>query len=242
MTTLATAPSDIDALALQIMQAAIAASEQAKLDMHDEAGPLALASALSDFFEIIARIEQGEVVLDGEELAEFGEYGLELIDRLAWLLRRLEIMDQRETIARVYAGLAVWLVRRGVVLDNLEGVADGFAYLANGLNDTAALKSLCGMMEEVVEAASEERIRDEDQRNPWRPWRVLNLNLGIVATRSLDAALMESVFERISRRLPGDMAGFFADGRRRLALEEVPDAVREVMDRYAERWPAAAPH
>ena len=83
---------------------------------------------------------------------------------------------------------------------------------------------------------------DEDRSDAWRPWRVINLNTGIAATRSLDPELMESTFEKLGRRLPYDMPGFFADGMRRMAVQDVPDVARDVMRRYVERWPASPPH
>jgi hypothetical protein len=97
-------------------------------------------------------------------------------------------------------------------------------------------------MEEVAKAASEKKQMDEDRSNPWRPWRVLNLNAGIAATRSCDPQLMERVFENLGRRLPYDMPGFLADGRRQMMTQNVPEAVREVMNRYAEKWPARPAH
>ena len=61
---------------------------------------------------------------------------------------------------------------------------------------------MCQMMDEVIEAASEKLQMDEDKSDTWRPWRVINLNSGIAATRSLDPELMERIFEKLGRRLP----------------------------------------
>lgn len=237
--------NDIDSisqLALQIMQAVLAKNEQTQKLSEDGLGPLALAAALSDFFMISATLEAGHNHLDEEQMAEFTDYGLDLLDRLAAQLRQLEIMDQRETLSRVYASLAAWLVRRDVQLSNLEGVADGFAWIVNGLSETDELAEVCEIMGEVAEAASEELTLDQDRSNPWRPWRVLNLNTGIAATRSLDPQLMEHTFDKLGRYLPYDMAEFLADGKRQMVTQNVPDEVRAVMDRYVEKWPSSPPH
>ena len=164
------------------------------------------------------------------------------MDREAFLVRKLELMDQRDTVARMFASMGVWLARRGATLDNLEGTADGFGMIVNGLGDTEALREIAGQMEEVIEATSERLRLDEDRGNAWRPWRVINLNAGIAATRSLDPEVMERTFENMGRRLPYDMAGFLADGWRQAAVQNVPDGVTEVLRRYMEKWPAAAPH
>jgi len=233
--------NDISELALQVMKAVINKNEETQKLTEDGLGPLALASALSDFFQISSAIENGQT-LDPEQMAEFGDYGMDLLDRLAYQCRQLDILDQRETLWRIYPSLAVWLVRRGAVLDNLEGTADGFAWLVNGLSDKDELAGTCMLMDEVLEAASEKLMLDEDRGNAWRPWRVLSLNSGIAATRSLDPQLMESIFEKLGRRLPYDMAGFLADGKRQMATQTVPDDVLEVMERYAEKWPTSPAH
>lgn len=237
--------SEIDAvseLAVQIMKVVLDKNEETKKLTEDGLGPLALASALSDFFMIASTLESGQNQLDDEQMAEFGDYGLDLLDRLAYQLRLLEIMDQRERMSRVYASLGVWLVRHKAVLNNLEGVADGFAWIVNGLSDSDELAEMCRIMDEVAEAASEPLALDQDRSNPWRPWRVLNLNTGIAATRSLDPKLMEGTFDKLGRRLPHDMPGFLVDGRRQAATQNVPDAVLEVLDRYIEKWPTEPAH
>ena len=232
----------ISDLALEVTQAVLANTEEAQSVMEDQNGPLALARALSDFFQITAALECGAARLEQDELDELCAYGLDLLDRLAFLVRKVEIMDKRDTVARMFASFGVWVARRGATIDNLEGTADGFGMIVNATTSTEELRALCGMMEEVIEAASLRLQLDEDRGNAWRPWRVINLNAGIAATRSLDPKLMEETFERMGRRLPYDMPGFLSDGMRQAAFQNVPDAVTAVIRRHMETWPANAPH
>jgi hypothetical protein len=232
----------ISALALEVTQAVLAKSDEAQDVMEDPSGPLALARALSDFFEIAGAVESGAVALDQEQLDELCAYGLDLLDRLAFLVRKVEIMDKRDTVARMFASMGVWVARRGATIENLEGTADGFGLIVNATRAPDHLGALCELMEEVIEAASVRLQLDEDRADAWRPWRVINLNAGIAATRSLDPKLMERTFDRMGRRLPYDMPGFLADGMRQAAFQNVPDAVKDVMHAYMERWPASAPH
>jgi hypothetical protein len=236
---------DLDGIndkALEITKAIVDRNEATgKIDSPD-AGPLAVAAALSDFFEIASALDQGAVFFESDELAEFAAHGLDLLDRLAYQLLVLEVMEHREDMALVFASIGIWLARRGAVLDNLEGIADGFGRITNGLNDQSELAEICKLMEEVAEAASDQLQMDGDRSNPYRPWRVLNLNAGIAATRSLDPQLMEHTFDNLGHRLPEDMPGFFADGRRQMLVQDVPDDVRDVINRYADRWPAAPAH
>lgn len=232
----------ISPLALEIMQAILARDTEAQKIMNDEDGPLALASALSDFFQLAAALESDESYMDVDDLSEFGSYGLDLLDRLDFLVRKLEIMDQRDNVSRLLPSLAVWLARHGAIIDNLAGAADGFGMLVNGLSEPQDLAEMCQIMEEVIEATSEILQMDEDKSDAWRPWRVINLNSGIAATRSLDPELMESTFEKLGRRLPYDMPGFLADGKRQMIVQNVPEAVTAVMNRYVEKWPSKPPH
>jgi hypothetical protein len=232
----------ISELALQVMQAILSKNEKTEQLTEDGLGPLALASALSDFFMISDTLENGSNQLDSEQMAEFGDYGLDLLDRLASQIRQLEIMDQRENMARVYASLGTWLARHNAELTNLEGIADGFGWLVNGLSDSDDLAAICVSMDKVTEAASEKLALDEDRSNPWRPWRVLNLNTGIAATRSLDTQLMQRTFDKLGRRLPYDMPGFLVDGKRQMATQNIPDEVSELMDHYIKKWPTNPAH
>lgn len=232
----------ISELSLDIMQAIMGKEQEAQKIMGDAATPLELASALSDFFQFAAAVETGQTRMKQDELTEFGAYGLDLLDRQAYLVRKLELMTHRGRVFRMFPSLALWLVRRGATIDNLEGTADGFGMLVNGLSDKHALAEMCELMQEVIEAASDTLQMDEDKSNVWRPWRVINLNAGIAATRSLNPELMVSTFEKMGRRLPFDMSGFIADGNRQMQLQPVPDEVSEVMKQYAQKWPQGAYH
>ena len=224
------------------MQAILAKNEEARAIMEDESGPLALARAMSDFFQIAGAVETGAADLEPDQLNELCAYGLDLMDRLAFLVRKVEIMDKRETVARMFASMGVWVARRGATIDNLEGTADGFGMIVNGTAATDDLGTLCDLMEEVIDAASQRLQLDEDRGNAWRPWRVINLNAGIAATRSLDPERMEQTFGKMGHRLPYDMPGFLADGVRQAAVQNVPEEVSEVLRRHMDRWPAKAPH
>ncbi len=224
------------------MKRVVDENERTQTITDEDAGPIALASALSDFFQLAAGLEHGGQQPDREVISELAHYSLDLMDRLSYQLRQLDIHDQRDNLASVFVSLSVWFARRNAVLDNLDGAADGFANLVNGEKKSRELVKLSQSIEEVLEAASDKLKMDVDRSNPWRPWRVLNLNSGVAATRSLEAQLMQDAFEKMGRRLPYDMPGFFADGKRQMDAQEVPQDVRDVMTRYAEKWPDKSPH
>lgn len=228
--------------ALEVTKAIVDRNEQTGKIEHKESGPLAVAAALSDFFEIATALDQGAVWLESDEMSEFADHGLDLLDRLAYQLLVLEVMEHRGNMALVFASIGLWLSRHNATLENLEGIADGFGQITNGLQDRRELAEICQLMTEVADAASAKVKVDDDRGNPYRPWRVLNLNAGIAAARSLDPELIAKTFDALERYLPEDMPGFLADGQRRMATQNVPDEVRDVMDRYAQKWPPAKPH
>ena len=242
MSSLVIEVSVISHLALQVMKRVIDENENTQIITDEDSGPIPLASALSDFFQLAAGLEHDGQRPDAETMSELGHYALDLVDRLNYQLRQLDIHDQRDNLARVFASLAVWFARRDAVMDNLDGTAESFANLVNGQEDEGELAKLSRMMDEVLEAAADDLKLDQDRSNPWRPWRVLNLNSGVAATRSLDAELMRGTFEKLARRLPYDMPGFFADGKRQMDAQNVPQEVRDVMTRYAEKWPDKSSH
>ena len=138
------------------MKRVIDENEDTQIITDEASGPIRLASALSDFFQLAAGLEHAGQRPDEETISELGDYALDLLDRLSYQLRQLDIHDQRENLARVFASLAVWFARRNAVMDNLDGPADGFANLVNGENDQGELASLSLMMDEVLEAPAEE--------------------------------------------------------------------------------------
>lgn len=232
----------ISDLALEIMKRVVDENEKTQKITDEQSGPIPLASAMSDFFQLASALENGQQLEDSAAISELAHYALDLVDRLKAQLWYLDIHDQRDRLSRLFASLAVWFARQDAVLDNLNGAADSFAILVNGENDSAVLADMSRLMNEVLEAASNEIKMDEDRSDQFRPWRVLNLNSGVAATRSFDANLMQETFERMERRLPHDLPGFFADGKRQVQMQEVPEDVREVMTQFADKWATQLPH
>lgn len=232
----------ISDLALEIMKRVVDENEKTQKITDEQSGPIPLASAMSDFFQLASALENGQQLEDSAAISELAHYALDLVDRLKAQLWYLDIHDQRDRLSRLFASLAVWFARQDAVLDNLNGAADSFAILVNGENDSAVLADMSRLMNEVLEAASNEIKMDEDRSDQFRPWRVLNLNSGVAATRSFDANLMQETFERMERRLPHDLPGFFADGKRQVQMQEIPEDVREVMTQFADKWATQLPH
>ena len=74
-----------------------------------------------------------------------------------------------------------------------------------------------------------------------RPWRVLNLNYGIVATRSHQPELIEQAYDALIANLPQDARQFFKEGKQQMDLVGYPEEVREVVERYNNMWGSESP-
>jgi len=223
--------------ALEIMKRVIDQNEQTNKIENPELGPIPLASAMSDFFELAAGIEEQNQQPDEASMTEVAHYALDLLDRLASQIWHLDIHDQRDNMALLFVSVAVWLARHGSRLENLGATADSFAILVNAENDAEALETYSRYIDDVLEAATENLKQDQDKSDPWRPWRVLNLNSGVASTRSLNTELMQEIFSKMEKRLPYDLAGFFSDGKKQMDAQDVPEEVREVMTKFAKKWP-----
>lgn len=217
----------------------------------DLVGPEMLRDALRQFIDVLRRIEADATTASGEpaygklgpdEVAELGDYALSVLQDLgewATQLRRDEAHERLDTLA-VQVGL--WVARHGGRINELGPVVNGFAMLANTTREPMELTKLSRMMDEITAAAAPAVQRDLDRSEPGRPWRILNLNHGIVATRTHDPALMRAVFDELVRHLPEDAPAFFAEGMEQMDALNYPAAVREVMENYHRRFAVKTLH
>ena len=118
----------------------------------------------------------------------------------------------------------------------LEPVVNALANFANRMHDPSSLEPLANFMGRVIQASASLIKEDLEKNNPGRPWRVLHLNRGIVATRTHNPTIMEQVFDDLVRYLPEDAAAFFAEGMHQMEALNYPPQVRQVMGRYFDRW------
>lgn len=168
--------------------------------------------------------------------AEFGDYAGALLDKTLRLLPgAAERMTQR---AALDIGFGHWVARHGGAIADLAPLVDALAVLANRTQATDTLADLATVMLTLIDNAAPAHVQDLDSANPGRPWRLLHLNLGIVATRAGRPDLMELAFARLVTHLPQDAAQFFHQGMQQLERVEYPASVRAVMQDYYQRWGA----
>ena len=181
--------------------------------------------------------ESGESVLEEAEISEIGDYALGLLETI---VDRIEASTGKQSrdLARLAIPISLWIARHGGHISKLELVVNSLASWANELQDTLQLASLVTVIREIIDATAEEIRRDVEQTNPMRPWRIINFNYGIVATRSHNPQLMEEAFTELVKNLPQDARDFFREGMQQMDMVGYPQEVRDVVERYDRMWGA----
>lgn len=169
-----------------------------------------------------------------KDLNELGDYGLGLLEEMSQWAEQLQLEELKVTMDELSIPIALWTARNIGNLTELNGVVNALSKIANQTQDPEFLAELSGIMDEIANATAPEVKEDKDKDDAERPWRILNLNHGIVATRSHDPQIMESVFEQILLRLPDDAPGFFREGLEQMDAVGYPTHVRHVMEKYYE--------
>jgi len=174
--------------------------------------------------------------LSEREVLELGDYGLDLLQRLATIADRLGLREHSHKLESLAFPLALWLARNGGEIGKLEPVVNGLARLANSIRDQTQLEELWHLVSELVQAVSPAVSEDPERTNPQRPWRILLFNWAIVATRSHRPALMVLAFDALAESLPEDAPNFFREGMGQMDALDYPPHVRAVMEAYFETW------
>jgi len=204
-----------------------------------QADPRQLREALEQFFAIIANLDKEEGATGAilsDDVNQLGDYGLNLLTDLAAWATQLGLDQARQDVLATSLATADWLMRHEGRIRSLEPVVNALADSANRASEPRELAHMAAFMGAVAQACSDYIKQDLEKTNPGRPWRLLHLNRGIVATRSHDPALMQQVFDELVRCLPDDAPAFFEQGMEQMVALNYPAPVREIMSRYHARW------
>ena len=215
--------------------------------------PHLISKALKQFLEVLHKVDVEQITdtdelvkyqavnndaedyvkaLTREEISEIGNHGLQLLDTLCEWAQALQLPYQHNQIKAIMVMVALWVARHGGELNSIESVVNTLAEIANSTSEQEALAELSYMMGELISAVSVETKFDFENIDNQHPWRVLNLNRGIIATRSHDTKIMENAFEDLIRNIPEDAETFFRQGMQQMEELNYPDHVRDVVSRY----------
>lgn len=214
-------------------------------DANLDSDPRALNQALQDLLDSLRGLDEEEPNAEYpngnphagvKDIHTLGDYGIDMLGRLAALAGRLHLPQRVRGIEELALPLACWIARRGGELGHLGPVVNGAASVANSLKQPGDLGQLYGLLTEVVNAVNPQISQDTASTDPTRPWRILLLNRAIVATRSHQPVMMEEAFETLVEHLPDAAPGFFREGMEQMEALNYPTRVRVVVKRYYDQW------
>ena len=223
---------------------AITARYHQRSPLAGDVSPVQLADALRQLLQVFETLDQkhqdhgnlAHGALPYDDPSDLGTHGLQLTADLAHWAERLELPQAKSEIEKIAIGIALWIVRHAGEIRELETVVNGFAASANAAHSEEALRVLFRATQAVLEHTAPAITADIDQANPGRPWRVLNFNFAIVATRTQDAQLMHQAFDILGRNLPQDAPAFFEEGLKQSDKPLYGPVVKNLMQEYFARW------
>ena len=166
------------------------------------------------------------------ELGDLGDYGLSLLAELSEWCETLNMEELKVSIEELSIPIALWASRAVGQFREIDIIVNALTRIANQASDPRFLTELSAVMREISNAVDEDIKADPDKSDPARPWRILNINHGIVATRTHDPKVMEEVFGQLLLRFPDDAADFFKEGMEQMDEVDYPNHVRSVMEKY----------
>lgn len=199
---------------------------------HTENTPLFYTDASDEELEMWAEWEEDAEELDSNDISEIGNYALDLIQTLSDWATTLRLPQDQHQLQSVMVEISLWIARHGGNLSSIETVVDTLACIANTTYEAKALVELSNVMGELINAVSQEVRQNINVGEHNKIWHMINVNRGIVATRTHDPLIMEPVFEQLVVNIPEAAALFFEDGMQQINALDYPQHVRDVMNKY----------
>jgi len=171
--------------------------------------------------------------INADEISEIGDYALNLLDEISVSYASKGMQEQMLELHRLSLPIVSWLKTHGGKVKKLDIIVNAIASYANTLQDKKQLEILCELIKSVIDVTDPSIKQDLEATNPMRPWRILNLNWGIVATRTHNTKIMQQVFDQLIKNIPADTQQFFNEGMQQMDVIGYPGPVREIMKKYA---------
>lgn len=207
-------------------------------DTDESKQTLEMIEALRQNIQIMLRLapdvnRKKELDISANEISEIGEYALNLLDEISVSCAARGMQGRMMELHRLSLPIAGWLKNNGGKIKKLDIIVNAIASYANTIQDKNQLEVLCELISDVINLTDSVIKQDLEVTNPMRPWRILNLNWGIVATRTHNSEIMQQVFDQLIKNIPADSQQFFNEGMQQMNIVDYPENVREVMKKYA---------
>lgn len=220
--------------------------EETEQDQVELNSPHKLLVAMDQAIDVMARADADSIVqkqmsaesmglLEEKDISKIGGYTLEILEAMVAFVQN-KTGEQSRDLLRLSLPVSLWIARHGGKLTKIDMLVNSLAEYANEITEPHLIADLTSVIKEVIDACGSEIRHDVEQTNMMRPWRVLNLNYGIVATRSHNPELIEQAYDSLAKNLPQDARQFFKEGLQQMEVIAYPDEVREVVERYNKMW------
>lgn len=193
---------------------------------------------MRDFVAIIRLAEHG-MVLKPHDLTREGGVMLDMLDKLFFTLSNNPENDH--LIKRLAMSTGVWIAHNGGSLQEMGLLVNAVATFANQSSRQQDLEALYEASVYLLVGADEFIKADLDKRDTMRPWRLLNLNHGIIATRTNNVDVMKRAYAYLIKHLPEEAAGFFTLARQKVQGSQHPAHVRNLVEQYYRLYTEASP-
>ena len=194
-----------------------------------------MIEAIQQVIDTLGAVNKRDKLLTIAEVTDVGEQGLLLIDNLIYKLTTQGYEIHRHEIGHVALVIANWVINHGGELESIQSVVDALANMANDVTDTISLLQLSTFMNQVAHACTSAIQSDTDNSDTSRPWLALSMNRGIVATRTHDIELMNTVFTDLTKAIPLEAPQFFKEGMIEMERLNYPQSVCDLMSEFYEQ-------
>ena len=212
---------------------------QSDIQSGSQVTPDQLIEAVTQFLFVFDKLdlengENGAILFD--DVNQLGDHAIGFLMDLAYWADRLRLPKSKMDVEKTALGVAHWLIRHEGELRTLEPLVNSLAASANLTQEPATLKALAQVMGDVLTHAAPSVQADLEKNDPTRPWRILNFNYAIVATRTQDTELMVKAFDVLGRNLPEDCPEFFEQGLQQAQKAAYAPAVQNILQEHFNRW------
>lgn len=202
------------------------------------AEPRELVDVINQYFNIQDKLEEqphGQL-LNREEISQLGEQTINCLADLADWAILLELKQEALILEEIILNITHWIIRNRGEIRSIEAIVNLLADKANRTNDKSLLTSIFHVIADVIEHTAAEIKKDSDKADLHRPWRMLNFNYAIVATRIASREMMVKAFDSLGRNLPEECPGFFEEGLKQSVKPVYGPEVKEIMTEYFKKW------
>jgi hypothetical protein len=232
-------PNDLKSIFNEASAAILQSYENNSTPGGGKATPSQLIDAINKFFIIYEKlgVHPGQNnVFSRDAFSQIGDQAISCLIELGSWAERLNLHREKAMLDEIALAAAHWVIKHQAEILNLEVIVNLLAAKANQTSDKIILTALFHVINDVIEYASAEFKNDLDKSDPSRPWRMLNFNFAIVATRTANKKLMVKAFDTLGRNLPEDCPHFFEEGIKQSQKEVYGPEIKMIMAEYFKKW------